>query len=110
MTEHLNRMFTIQFRFLSHLDLRFSFNLNLFVLFFCCYSLIQVNEDLLASGSVETRTIVLMRRLFDNYELDTHTVEQVTAEEEQEEVDFLKAVLATPVMQKTMKFLEFKGE
>ncbi|XP_013102425.2 endoribonuclease CG2145 [Stomoxys calcitrans] len=73
------------------------------------HPLLQVNEDLLASGGEETRTIVLMRRLFDNYELDTHTVEHVTAEEEQEEDEFLKAILATPVMQRTMKFLEFKG-
>ncbi|XP_061395520.1 endoribonuclease CG2145-like [Musca vetustissima] len=73
------------------------------------HPLLQVNEDLLASEAVESRTIVLMRRLFDNYELDTHTVEHVTEEEQQEEDEFLRAVLDTPVMKKTMKFLEFKG-
>lgn len=51
-----------------------------------------------------------MRRLFDNYELDTHAIEHVTPEEEQEELDFLTAILDTPIMKKTMQFLEFKGE
>lgn len=72
------------------------------------FSLLQVNEDLLILDDV--KTIALMRRLFDNYELDTHAVEQVTPEEEQEELEFLNAVLDTPIMKKTMKFLEFKGQ
>ncbi|KAI8129824.1 Poly(U)-specific endoribonuclease like protein [Lucilia cuprina] len=72
--------------------------------------LLQVNDDLLSLNDV--KTIALMRRLFDNYELDAHAIEQVTPEEEQEELDvteFLKAILDTPIMKKTMKFLEFKG-
>ena len=75
---------------------------------FFFYSLLQVNDDLLALEDL--KTTALMRRLFDNYELDTHAIEHVTPEEEQEELEFLTAILETPVMKKTMQFLVFKGE
>ncbi|TMW53283.1 hypothetical protein DOY81_001649 [Sarcophaga bullata] len=71
------------------------------------HPLLQVNDDLLALDAL--KTTALMRRLFDNYELDTHAIENVTPEEEQEELEFLTAILETPIMKKTMQFLVFKG-
>lgn len=57
----------------------------------------------------EVPTIVKLRALFDNYELDSADSETVTPEEEIEENEFINAVLDTQVMQTAMNFLHKKG-
>lgn len=54
-------------------------------------------------------TIVKLRALFDNYELDTMTDETVTAGERQEEDEFLEKILDTAVMRAAMNYLKDKG-
>ncbi|XP_053969373.1 endoribonuclease CG2145 [Anastrepha ludens] len=60
-------------------------------------------------SSDPSSTIVLLRRLFDNYLLNVHAVEETTPEQAQEELDFLNAVLKTSIMKHTMRFLQQKG-
>lgn len=55
------------------------------------------------------QTIVKLRALFDNYELDTMTDETVTAAERQEEDEFLEKILDTTVMKTAMNYLKDKG-
>lgn len=54
-------------------------------------------------------TIVSLQKLYDNYELDTMTVENVTPDESQEEDEFLNKILDTPVMKAAMNYLQQKG-
>lgn len=54
-------------------------------------------------------TIVKLRALFNNYELDTTTDETVTATERQEEDEFLEKILDTAVMRTAMNYLKDKG-
>lgn len=54
-------------------------------------------------------TIKALRKLYDNYIADSSFVESVTAQERQEESDFLDKVLDTTVMMEAMQFLEDKG-
>lgn len=54
-------------------------------------------------------TIVKLRALFDNYELDTMTEETVTTAERQEEDEFLEKILDTAVMRTAMNYLKDKG-
>lgn len=55
------------------------------------------------------QTIVKLRALYDNYELDTMTVENVTPNERQEEDEFIEKVLDTAVMRTAMTYLQQKG-
>lgn len=50
-----------------------------------------------------------MQALYDNYELDTMTVENVTAAELREEDEFLNKILDTAVMKAAMNYLQQKG-
>lgn len=69
------------------------------------FSLITVTEtDLETVNSVK-----LIRKLYNNYELDTMTNEFVTPLEKKEENDFVDAVMATSVMRHAMSFLQQKG-
>lgn len=69
------------------------------------FSLIAVSEaDLESVNSVK-----LIRKLYNNYELDTMTNEFVTPLEKSEENDFVDAVMVTPVMRHAMAFLQQKG-
>ncbi|XP_055299566.1 endoribonuclease CG2145-like [Sitodiplosis mosellana] len=54
-------------------------------------------------------TIAKLVALFDNYELDASDSEEVTPEEQIEEMEFIDAVLDTQVMQTAMNFLHKKG-
>ncbi|XP_055300541.1 endoribonuclease CG2145-like [Sitodiplosis mosellana] len=54
-------------------------------------------------------TIVKLQTLYDNYELDTMTVEDVTAAELREEDEFLNKILDTEVMKAAMNYLQIKG-
>lgn len=67
--------------------------------------LLNVSEETLNS----VPTIVKMRALFDNYEMDASVNEIVTDQEIQEENDFITALLKTEVMKTLMKFLSDKG-
>lgn len=67
--------------------------------------LLNVSEEALNS----VPTIVKMRALFDNYEMDASINEKVTDQEIQEENDFITALLKTEVMKTLMKFLSDKG-
>lgn len=69
------------------------------------FRLLSVNNSTLSG----IPTIVKLRTLFDNYELDTMTVENVTSAERQEEDEFLDKVLDTAVMKIAMTFLQQKG-
>lgn len=55
------------------------------------------------------KTIEKMMALWDNYELDTKTVETVTPAELREEDEFLDEVLDTEVMKIAMTYLQQKG-
>lgn len=69
------------------------------------FSLITVSDaDLEAVTSVK-----LIRKLYNNYELDTMTNEFVTPLEKKEENDFVDAIMVTPVMRHAMSFLQQKG-
>lgn len=70
-------------------------------------SLFKLHNDLLVRDA--NSTTALLQRLFNNYELDVTVPEQVTKEHEQEQLDFLRAVLNTRVMKLTMRFLVKKG-
>lgn len=54
-------------------------------------------------------TIVKLRALYDNYEVDTMTVENVTPIERQEEDEFIDKILDTAVMKMAMTYLQQKG-
>lgn len=54
-------------------------------------------------------SVKLMRKLFNNYELDTMTNEFVTPLEKKEENDFVDAILGTSVIRHAMSFLQQKG-
>lgn len=54
-------------------------------------------------------TIVKLQNLYDNYELDTMTVESVTPAELREEDEFLNKILDTAVMKAAMNYLQQKG-
>lgn len=54
-------------------------------------------------------TIVKLRELFNNYELDTMIDETETPAERREEDEFLEKIIDTPVMQKAMDYLKEKG-
>ncbi|XP_004518357.1 poly(U)-specific endoribonuclease homolog [Ceratitis capitata] len=68
--------------------------------------LLQIDDAALSNTS---STISLLRRLFDNYVLDVHTIESTSDEQAQEELDFLNAILKTSMMKHTMRFLQQKG-
>ncbi|XP_065371027.1 endoribonuclease CG2145-like [Calliphora vicina] len=68
--------------------------------------LLQVNETALSLPNL--KTTLLLRRLYDNYELFTYQNEDITSEEREEEMDFLKAILDTAIMKQTMEFLKSK--
>lgn len=71
-----------------------------------CFSLITISEvDLESVTSVK-----LIRKLYNNYELDTMTNEFVTPLEKKEENDLVDALMATPVMRHAMSFLQQKGK
>lgn len=70
-------------------------------------SLFELHNDLLVRDA--NSTTALLQRLFNNYELDVTVPDQVTKEHEQEQLDFLRAVLNTRVMKLTMRFLVKKG-
>uniref|UniRef100_A0A0K8U8C0 Poly(U)-specific endoribonuclease n=1 Tax=Bactrocera latifrons TaxID=174628 RepID=A0A0K8U8C0_BACLA len=69
--------------------------------------LLQTDDVLYTTDA--SSTIPLLRRLFDNYLLDVNAVESTTAEQAQEELDFLNAVLKTSIMKHTMLFLQQRG-
>lgn len=54
-------------------------------------------------------TITKLRALYDNYELDTKTTENVTTSELTEEVDFINNILDTQVMKAAMNYLQQQG-
>ncbi|KAG2486791.1 hypothetical protein HYH03_014590 [Edaphochlamys debaryana] len=54
-------------------------------------------------------TFLIFYNLLDNYERETGTVEQDTAQEKKEVSDFLDACLATPVMQYCQLYCEERG-
>lgn len=70
-----------------------------------CHSLFTVNEAIFD----QIPTIAKMRRLFDNYEIDSAKDEVTTAIEAKEIHDFINALLDTPVMKIAMDFLESNG-
>lgn len=69
------------------------------------YRLLSVSNATLSG----IQTIVKLRALYDNYELDTMTVENVTPNERQEEDEFIEKVLDTAVMRTAMTYLQQKG-
>lgn len=71
------------------------------------YPLFEMHNDLLAKNS--NSTTALLQRLFNNYELDVGVAEQITADHEQEQLEFLRAVMNTRVMKLSMRFLVKKG-
>lgn len=72
------------------------------------HSLFELHNDLLVREA--NSTTALLQRLFNNYELDVTMPDVVTKEHEQEQIDFLRAVLNTRVMKLTMRFLVKKGK
>lgn len=69
------------------------------------FSLITVSEADLESVT----SVKLIRKLYNNYELDTMTNEFVTPLEKKEENDFVDAIMSTSVMRHAMAFLQQKG-
>lgn len=69
------------------------------------FSLISVSDADLESVT----SVKLIRKLYNNYELDTMTNEFVTPLEKKEENDFVDAIMVTPVMRHAMSFLQQKG-
>lgn len=69
------------------------------------FSLITVSETDLES----VNSVKLMRKLYNNYEMDTMTNEFVTPLEKREENDLVDAIMATSVMRHAMAFLQLKG-
>ncbi len=53
---------------------------------------------------------VAFKNLLDNYEISTKEAEQVTPEEEQENRDFIDAIMETPVMQECHQYLSSKNK
>lgn len=64
-----------------------------------------MNETTLA----KIPTIVKLRALFDNYEIDAKVPENVTHSKKQQEREFLDQVIDTPVMKLAMKYLNEKS-
>lgn len=54
-------------------------------------------------------TIRLMRKLFDNYDMNTLHAEDITPEEDEEENNFISSLLDTSIMMHSMDFLASKG-
>ncbi len=54
-------------------------------------------------------SVNLIRKLYNNYELDTMTNEFVTPLEKNEENEFVDAIMGTSVMRHAMAFLQQKG-
>lgn len=54
-------------------------------------------------------TVVKLRELFNNYELDTMVDEMETPAERQEEDEFLDKIIDTSVIQIAMDYLKEKG-
>ncbi|XP_023176135.2 poly(U)-specific endoribonuclease homolog [Drosophila hydei] len=69
--------------------------------------LFELHNDLLARDA--NSTTALLQRLFNNYELDVAVPDMITAEHEQEQLDFLRAVMNTRVMKLSLRFLANKG-
>ncbi|KAL7730936.1 hypothetical protein ACLKA6_014175 [Drosophila palustris] len=65
--------------------------------------LFELHNDLIAKNG--NSTTALLQRLFNNYELDVGVAEQITPDHEQEQLDFLRAVMNTRVMKLSMRFL-----
>ena len=57
----------------------------------------------------EIPTIKLMRKLYDNYDLNSLHAEIITPEEDLEENDFIDGLLNTNIMIHSMDFLASKG-
>lgn len=70
------------------------------------HSLFTVNEAIFD----RIPTIAKLRRLFDNYEINSATDETTTPVEANEIHDFINTLLDTPVMQIAMDFLQSKGK
>lgn len=70
-------------------------------------SLFELHNDLLIRDANSTTALLL--RLFNNYELDVSVPDEVTPEHEQEQLDFLRAVLNTRIMKLSMRFLVKKS-
>ncbi|XP_046737931.1 endoribonuclease CG2145-like [Diprion similis] len=66
--------------------------------------LLAVDDEILENPVVKS-----LRKLFDNYEMDTSKMENVTPEERGEEERFLDALLETPSINRTMNFLSDHG-
>ncbi|XP_041357100.1 poly(U)-specific endoribonuclease-B-like isoform X2 [Gigantopelta aegis] len=58
----------------------------------------------------ERPTYKAFKNLLDNYELEIGTIENVTFEEKKENWAFLDAIMETPVMQETHKYLVSKAD
>ncbi|EDW66742.1 endoribonuclease CG2145 [Drosophila virilis] len=71
------------------------------------HPLFELHYDLLTRDA--NSTTALLMRLFNNYELDVAVPDQITAEHEQEQLDFLRAVMNTRVMKISMRFLAKRG-
>lgn len=67
--------------------------------------MITISETDLESVS----SVNLIRKLYNNYELDTMTNEFVTPLEKNEENEFVDAIMGTSVMRHAMAFLQQKG-
>lgn len=92
--------------YFNHLSIKWFLKLIdfLFICWFLCRLLSVSNTTLL-----NVPTIVKLRTLFDNYELDTMTIENETQAERREEDEFLDKVLDTAVMKMAMRYLQQKG-
>ncbi|EDV94940.1 poly(U)-specific endoribonuclease homolog [Drosophila grimshawi] len=69
--------------------------------------LFELHNDLLVQHS--NSTTALLQRLFNNYELDVAVPDHITPEHEQEQLEFLRAVMNTRVMKLSMLFLVKRG-
>lgn len=67
---------------------------------FFTFRLFTVSEDVLKKFP----TIIEMRKLFDNYEMDASTPETETDIEQKEQNTFIQAILDTAVMKMLMQF------
>lgn len=76
-------------------------------IYYIFLSLFELHNDLLIRDGNSTTALLL--RLFNNYELDVSVPDVVTPEHEQEQLDFLRAVLNTRIMKLSMRFLVKKS-
>lgn len=58
----------------------------------------------------KVRTIKKLRALYDNYEVDASMSENNSLDEQNEENEFIDAILDTQVMKTAMNFLRRKGK